>query len=310
MEWTKKDLLGINELSPDEIIHILDTAESFKEILQRPIKKVPALRGKTVANLFFEASTRTRASFELAAKKLSADTVNVTTTSSSLTKGETLKDTAKNLISLKVDILIIRHSAPGAPYYLAQALPETAIINAGDGSHEHPTQALLDIFTIREKKGTIKGLTVTIIGDILHSRVARSNIWGLKKLGAQVVLAGPRTLMPPHIDQMGVEVTDDVSLAVKKADVINVLRIQLERQKEIFFPSLREYAHFFGIHKDTFCHAKKDVLIMHPGPINRGIELSSAIADGPSSVILDQVSNGLAIRMAVLYLIAGKQGVE
>lgn len=304
LNWNRKDLLSIQELSADEINTILDTAESFREISLRPIKKVPALRGKTIVNLFLEPSTRTRTSFELAAKRLSADTVNIAASSSSFTKGETLKDTARNLQSLKINILIMRHSSSGAANFLAKVL-DASVVNAGDGSHEHPTQALLDIFTIRRKKGGIRGLNVTIIGDILHSRVARSNIWGLKKLGANVTVAGPASLIPVGIEELGVRVCHDVRDAVRDADAVNILRIQRERQTASLFPSIREYADFFGVNGETLKEAKKDVLIMHPGPINRGVELSCDVADGPYSVILEQVTNGLAVRMAVLYLVSG-----
>lgn len=304
LKWNRKDLLSIQELSPEEITTILDTAESFREISLRPIKKVPALRGKTIVNFFLEPSTRTRTSFELAAKRLSADTVNIAASVSSFTKGETLKDTARNLQSLKIDILIMRHPSSGAASFLANVL-EASVVNAGDGAHEHPTQALLDLFTIRRKKGAIRGLNVTIIGDILHSRVARSNIWGLKKLGANVTVAGPASLMPARIEELGVRVCHDILDAVKDADAVNVLRIQRERQSASLFPSIREYADIFGINSEKLKEARKDVLIMHPGPINRGVELSSDVADGPYSVILEQVTNGLAVRMAVLYLVSG-----
>jgi aspartate carbamoyltransferase catalytic subunit len=305
--WTKKDLLGLEGLSREEIEVILGQAESFREISERPIKKVPALRGKTVVNLFFEPSTRTRTSFELAAKRLSADTVNIAASSSSVLKGETLKDTARNIEAMRVDYIIMRHASAGAPYILAKTV-SPAVINAGDGSHEHPTQGLLDMFTIRKNKGKIEGLNVSIIGDISHSRVARSNIFGLIKLGANVTVCGPKTLMPVEVEKMGVKVTYDLAEAVKGADVLNILRIQLERQKKGLFPSIREYVKRFGINKYILDkYAKKDVLIMHPGPINRGVELSHDVADGPYSVILDQVTNGIAIRMAVLFLLGGKR---
>lgn len=307
MEWERKDLLGLEELSAREIEFILDTAESFKEISLRPIRKVPALRGKTIVNLFFEPSTRTRTSFELAAKRLSADTVNISASTSSVVKGETLKDTARNIEAMKVDVIIMRHSMPGAPHFLARVV-SPSLINAGDGAHEHPTQGLLDLFTIREKKGKIKGLKVVIIGDIAHSRVARSNIWGLIKLGAEVAVVGPTTLIPLEIERMGVKVYYRVEEAIRKADVINVLRIQLERQKTGLFPSLREYRQIFGINRERLKVARPDLLIMHPGPINRGIEIDPDVADGPYSVILDQVTNGLAVRMAILYLLAGGKG--
>lgn len=304
IKWTKKDLLGIDELSADEINLILDTAVSFKEISERPIKKVPALRGKTIAHLFLEPSTRTRISFELAAKRLSADTIGVSGSSSSILKGETMKDTAKNIEAMKVDMIIMRHGSSGAPHILAKAV-SACIINAGDGAHEHPTQALLDIFTIREKKGHIKDLNISIIGDIAHSRVARSNVLGLLKLGANVTLCGPKTLIPMEIEKMGVKVTYDLAEALNNADVVNVLRIQLERQKKGLFPTIREYIKKYGITRDVLKkYAKKDTLIMHPGPVNRGIELSQEVVDGPYSVILEQVTNGVAIRMAVLFLLS------
>lgn len=303
MQWSRKDLLGLEELSREEILLILEQAQGFKEISERRIKKVPILRGRTVVNLFFEPSTRTRISFELAAKRLSADIVNISSSASSAVKGETLKDTAKNIEAMKIDMIVIRHSASGAPHILAKAVSAN-IINAGDGAHEHPTQALLDLFTIIDKKGKIEGLNVSIIGDIIHSRVARSNIWGLTKLGAKVTVCGPKTLIPPEIERMGVEVTYDINKAVKNADVLNILRIQLERQSQGLFPSLREYAVKFGINRERLKSASKDILVMHPGPINRGVELTPDVADGPYSVILDQVTNGVAVRMAVLYLIS------
>jgi aspartate carbamoyltransferase catalytic subunit len=302
--WTRKDLLGLEELSAAEIELILQTADSFKEISQRPIKKVPTLRGKTVVLFFFEPSTRTRTSFELAAKRMSADILNIQTSASSLVKGETLKDTAKNIEAMKVDIIIMRHSSSGAPHLLARSVAPS-IINAGDGSHEHPTQGLLDIFTIKEHKKRIEGLNVSIIGDITHSRVARSNIWGLTKLGAKVTVCGPATLMPVEIERLGVKVTYDIKEAIEGADVVNLLRIQTERQSQNLFPSVREYAMRFGLDAEKMRYAKKDVLIMHPGPINRGVEITPEIADGPYSVILEQVTNGIAVRMAVLYLVSG-----
>jgi aspartate carbamoyltransferase catalytic subunit len=307
--WTKKDLLGLRGLSAEEIRLMLQTAESFREISLRPIKKVPVLRGKTVVNLFFEPSTRTRTSFELAAKRLSADIVNITTQSSSLSKGETVLDTVRNLEALKVDILVIRHSAAGVPHLVATRTT-SSVINAGDGAHEHPTQALLDLFTIHEKKGRIAGLTVSIIGDVAHSRVARSNIWGLTKLGASVTVCGPPTLIPPQIEQLGVRVTHHVESAIREADVLMLLRIQHERQEAMLVPSLREYRLRYGIDRERLALAKPDVLIMHPGPVNRGVELDSAVADGPFSVILDQVTNGLAVRMAALYLVSGAPKVD
>ena len=303
--WKRKDLLGLEALDAEEIKLILDTAESFKEISTREIKKVPTLRGRTIVNLFFEPSTRTRASFELAAKRLSADTISISANTSSVLKGETLKDTARNIEAMKIDMIVMRHSCPGAPDMLAKTI-SSSVVNAGDGAHEHPTQGLLDLFTIREKKGKIKGLKVAIVGDILHSRVARSDIWGLKKMGAEVILCGPPTLMPPEIEKMGVRVSYDLRGLIKEVDVINLLRVQLEREKRNLFPSLREYAVLFGLNKDVLKKgAKKDLVIMHPGPINRGIELSPDLADGPYSVILDQVTNGIAVRMAVLFLLLG-----
>ena len=307
--WTKKDLLGLRELSAEEITLVLRTAESFREISLRPIKKVPALRGKTVVNLFFEPSTRTRTSFELAAKRLSADIVNIAAQSSSLSKRETILDTVPNLEALKVDILVIRHAAAGVPHLVAKHA-SASVINAGDGAHEHPTQGLLDLFTIQEKKGRVAGLNVSIIGDIAHSRVARSNVWGLTKLGARVTLCGPPTLMPPHIDELGVRVTYRLEEALHEADVVMLLRIQHERQEVKLIPSVREYRLRYGLDRERMRLAKPDVLIMHPGPINRGVELDSSVADGPYSVILDQVTNGLAVRMAVLYLVSGAPKVD
>ena len=307
VRWTRKDLLGLRELSADEIRLILRTAESFREVSLRPIKKVPALRGRTVVNLFFEPSTRTRTSFELAAKRLSADIVNIATQQSSLSKGETVLDTVRNLEALKIDILVIRHAAAGVPHLVARHAA-ASVINAGDGAHEHPTQALLDLFTIQEKKGRIEGLRVSIIGDIAHSRVARSNIWGLTKLGAQVTVCGPPTLLPPQVEQLGVRVTHQLDEAIRGADVLMLLRIQHERQEAMLIPSLREYRLTYGLDRERMSRAKPDVLIMHPGPVNRGVELDSSVADGPFSVILDQVTNGLAVRMAALYLVAGAKG--
>ncbi len=299
-----KDVLGIQEMNPAEIEFILDTAESFKEVSTRDIKKVPTLRGKTVINLFFEASTRTRTSFEIAAKRLSADTINISASTSSVVKGETLIDTAKNLEAMKLDGIVIRHAAAGAPQLLAR-LMEVPVINAGDGAHEHPTQALLDLFTVREKKGKLAGLNVAIVGDILHSRVARSNIYGFTKMGATVHLAGPRTMKPPGVEKMGIVWHSALREVIPEADVIMMLRIQLERQGGGLFPSLREYSRFFGLNLEVLQRAKPDVLIMHPGPINRGVEMAPEVADGPFSVILDQVTNGVAVRMALLYLLIG-----
>lgn len=300
VRWTRKDLLSLEELSKEEIELILQTAESFKEVSTREVKKVPALRGKTIANLFFESSTRTRTSFEVAAKRLSADIINFSSSGSSTSKGESLRDTAKNIEAMHVDTIVMRHSSSGSAEYLARSI-KAGVINAGDGIHEHPTQGLLDIFTMREKKKKIEGLKVCLIGDILHSRVARSNIWGLKKLGAKVTVCGPPTLIPPKIEALGVEVSYDLDKVIKDQDVLNILRIQLERQKGAFFPSIREYAAEYGISSERMKKAKKDVIIMHPGPINRGVELAAEVADGPNSVILDQVTNGVAVRMAALF---------
>ncbi len=304
MQLKQKDLLGIKELSVDEINLILETAESFIEVSTREIKKVPTLRGRTVINLFFEASTRTRTSFEIAGKRLSADTINITASTSSVVKGETLIDTARNLEAMNPDVIVIRHSAAGAPHLLAR-LVKQSIINAGDGAHEHPTQALLDMMTVKMKKGKLSGLKIAIIGDIMHSRVARSNIHGFKKMGADVVVAGPATMIPRDIHKMGIGVHYRIEDAIKDADVIMMLRVQLERQQQNIFPSLREYSNYFCLNRHNIRHAREDVLVMHPGPINRGVEISPDIADGPYSVILDQVTNGVAVRMAILYLLSG-----
>jgi aspartate carbamoyltransferase catalytic subunit len=305
MKFEKKDILGMKDLTVDEINLILETAESFLEISTREIKKVPTLRGKSIINLFYEASTRTRTSFEIAGKRLSADTINISASTSSVVKGETLIDTARNLEAMNPDVIVIRHSAAGAPHMLARLLRQS-IINAGDGAHEHPTQALLDMMTIKEKKGKIAGLKVAIVGDIMHSRVARSNIYGLAKMGAKVVLAGPATMLPRNIEQMGVAVYTNMEDAILDADVVMMLRIQLERQNQSIFPSLREYAQHYCLNRTNIRLAKKDVIVMHPGPINRGVEISPDIADDPScSVILDQVNNGVAVRMALLYLLTG-----
>jgi aspartate carbamoyltransferase catalytic subunit len=305
MKFERKDILGIKELSVDEINLILETAESFLEISTRKIKKVPTLRGKTIINLFYEASTRTRTSFEIAGKRLSADTINISASTSSVVKGETLIDTARNLEAMNPDVIVIRHSASGAPQMLA-SLVKQSIINAGDGAHEHPTQALLDMMTIKEHKRKIAGLKVAIIGDIEHSRVARSNIYGLSKMGADVVLAGPATMLPRDIEQMGVKVFNKMEEAIEGADVVMMLRIQLERQKQSIFPSLREYSQHYCLNRNNIKLAKKDVIVMHPGPINRGVEISPDIADDSSySVILDQVNKGVAVRMALLYLLTG-----
>ena len=300
VNWIKKDLLSIEELTKEEIELLLQTAESFKEVSSREVKKVPALRGKTIANLFFESSTRTRTSFELAAKRLSADIINFSSAGSSTQKGESLSDTAHNIEAMNVDTIVMRHPSSGAAEYLARSI-KAGVINAGDGIHEHPTQGLLDIFTIREKKKKLEGIKVCLVGDILHSRVARSNIWGLKKLGAEITVCGPPTLIPPGIESLGVRVSYDIDKAIEGQDVLNILRIQLERQKGAFFPSIREYAAEYGITSERLRKAKKDVIVMHPGPINRGVELSAEVADGANSVILDQVTNGVAVRMAVLF---------
>ena len=305
MKLAKKDILGIREMTVDEINLILETAESFLEISTREIKKVPTLRGKSIINLFYEASTRTRTSFEIAGKRLSADTINISASTSSVVKGETLIDTARNLEAMNPDIIVLRHSAAGAAHLLA-SLVRQSIINAGDGAHEHPSQALLDMMTIRETKGRLTGLKVAIIGDILHSRVARSNIYGLSKMGARVVVAGPATMMPRDIEQMGVQAFTKLEDAITDADVVMMLRIQLERQKQNIFPSLREYAQHYCLNRKNIRLAKSDAIVMHPGPINRGVEISPDIADDPGcSVILDQVNNGVAVRMALLYLLSG-----
>ena len=306
MKWTKKDLLGIKELSKDEILFILNSTDSFKEISKRDIKKVPTLRGKTVITLFYEPSTRTRTSFEIAAKRLSADTINISASTSSYVKGETLKDTAKNLESMRPDAIIIRHSMPGAPHMLA-GIMNSSVINGGDGAHEHPTQALLDLYTMREKKGHIDGLKVVIVGDIAHSRVARSNILALKHFDTEIVCSGPPTMIPPYIESLGVKKEYNINKAVVDADVIMMLRIQKERGGISSIPSVKEYATLFGLKAEHLEKAKKDVIIMHPGPMNRGIEIADEVADGPYSVILDQVENGVAVRMAILYLLTGRE---
>jgi len=303
MAWVRKDLLGLEDLNKEEIELILNTAESFKEVSTREIKKVPALRGKTVVNLFYEPSTRTRVSFEVAAKRLSADVINIAAQESSVRKGETLIDTGRNIEALKADIIVIRHSASGAAAILARNV-SVSVINAGDGWHEHPTQALLDIFTLKEKLGSIEGFKVSIVGDIAHSRVARSNIWGLTKLGAQVTVCAPRILIPPGIEQMGAKITDNIDEALSCADAVNVLRMQFERDEENVFPDQLDYFKKFGITEERLKKAKKNIIVMHPGPINRGVEMSSAVADSPNSVILEQVTNGIAVRMAVLFLVS------
>ena len=309
MSWHRKHLLDIESLSAEELTIVLDTAREFKAVGERDIKKVPALQGKTVVNFFVEPSTRTRVSFELSAKRLSADIINFSADASSFQKGESLKDTARTLEALNADIIVIRHKAAGAPHFLARFL-NAHVVNAGDGAHEHPTQALLDVFTIREKKDDIAGLNVTILGDILFSRVARSNIWALRKLGANVTLCGPSTLVPRVFEQMGCRVTYDLDEALTGADVINLLRIQHERQRKMMFPSIGEYARLFGLNRARLAKAKPDALIMHPGPMNRGVEIESELADCDRAVILEQVTNGIAVRMAVLYLVNGGNAEE
>jgi aspartate carbamoyltransferase catalytic subunit len=299
-----KDLIGLEQLSAEQIRLILDTAEPFKEVSERAIKKVPALRGKTIVNLFFEASTRTRISFEFAEKRLSADTVNVATSGSSVSKGETLVDTARNLEAMRIDMVVIRHPASGAAQFLASRI-RSNVINAGDGKHEHPTQGLLDLLTLRDRFGRIEGLKVAICGDVLHSRVARSNLWGLLKLGAEVALCGPATLIPREFESLGVKLIPRIDDAIAWADALNVLRLQLERMEAGFIPSLREYNRVYGVTRERLERAPRELVILHPGPMNRGVEIDSDVADGPHSLILSQVTNGVAIRMAVLYLLAG-----
>ncbi|MEC7557265.1 MAG: aspartate carbamoyltransferase catalytic subunit [Planctomycetota bacterium] len=300
--WTGKHLLGLEDLSASEITAILDQAADFKKRSLESNKKLDLLNGTVVANLFFEPSTRTRTSFSLAAKRLSADTIDFTASGSSLSKGETFVDTARNIEAMGASLVVVRHRSPGAPHQLARRI-KAGVLNAGDGTHEHPTQALLDLFTIREKRGSLEGLTVTLVGDILHSRVARSNIWGLKKLGARVIVCGPSTLIPPRIEELGVEVAHRLDDVLKETDCVNLLRIQFERQRGAFFPSIREYTHFYGMNSERLKAARPDVMILAPGPVNRGVELTQDVADGPHSVILDQVTNGLAVRMACLYLL-------
>ena len=302
MKLESRHLLGLDGMPKEEITLILDTAVNFREILDRPIKKVPPLQGKTVVNLFFESSTRTRISFELAERRLSADVVSFATAASSVSKGETLKDTARNIEAMKIDMVVIRHPAPGSAHFLSRVV-EANVINAGDGGHEHPTQALLDMYTLRQKFGSLKGLRVCIVGDIAHSRVARSNIYGLTTMGAEVSVCGPETLIPREIEKLGVKVYHRLEEIIPQVDVLNVLRVQLERQKSGLFPSMREYHRFFGVTKEKVAKAAKPITIMHPGPINRDVELSADLADGEHSVILQQVTNGVAIRMAVLYLL-------
>lgn len=305
-QLSSKHVIGIEHLTLDDIQLILNTATQFKEIINRPIKKVPTLRDITIANLFFENSTRTRISFELAQKRLSADIINFTSSNSSVKKGETLLDTVNNILSMKVDMIVMRHASPGAAHYLAERI-DAHIINAGDGTHEHPTQALLDAYSMQEKLGDLKGKKVAIIGDIMHSRVALSNIFCLKKLGAEIMLCGPSTLIPKYIDNLGVNISHNIDETLKWCDVANVLRIQLERQNTKYFPSLREYALYFGVNKKRLDKLDKEIIIMHPGPINRGVELTSDVADSNHSIILEQVENGVAVRMAVMYLLVNKQ---
>ena len=307
--WTQKHLLGLEHLSAEEITLILDQAATFKRLALEGETKLNALAGTVVANLFFEPSTRTRTSFSLAAKRLSADTIDFTADSSSLVKGESFIDTARNIEAMGATQIVVRHSTPGTPHLLAKHL-KACVLNAGDGTHEHPTQALLDIFTIREHRGSLDGLTVTLVGDILHSRVARSNIWGLKKLGARVIVCGPSTLIPPHVEKLGVEVSNNFDAVLAETDCVNLLRVQFERQRGAFFPSIREYAHLFGLNGKRIRNAKPDLLVLAPGPINRGVELTPDVADGKHSVILDQVTNGLAIRMACLYLLDRRRKEE
>ena len=302
MPLASRHLLGLEGMSRADVQLILDTATSFREVLDRPIKKVPTLQGRTVVNLFFESSTRTRISFELAERRLSADVVNFSADASSVKKGETLKDTARNIEAMKIDMVVIRHAAAGAPHFLTDVI-QSNVVNAGDGAHEHPTQGLLDMYTVREKVGKLDGLHVCIVGDIAHSRVARSNIHGFRTMGASVSVCGPKTLIPREAEKLGVEVFYDIDEAIQKADVLNILRIQLERQARSYFPTIREYHQKYGITRDRLMKAKKEIVIMHPGPINRDIEISADVADGESSVILQQVLNGVAVRMAVLYLL-------
>ena len=310
MSFKHKHILGIEQMSKEDIEIILDTADAFKEINTRDIKKVPTLRGKTIINAFFEASTRTRLSFEIAGKRLSADTVNISGSTSSVVKGETLEDTARNIEAMAPDIIVIRHGHSGAPHYLAERVG-CSIVNAGDGAHEHPSQALLDVMTMREHKERIEGLEVAIIGDITHSRVVRSNIYCLSKMGAKVRLCGPGTMLPPGIEKLGhVKVYTDMQDAIKDVDVIMMLRIQMERQSNIMLPSLREYARFYGLNPTNVKLAKSDAIVMHPGPMNRGVEISSVVADGVQNVILDQVENGVAVRMALLYLVSGVESMQ
>jgi aspartate carbamoyltransferase catalytic subunit len=307
MSLSSRHLLQLEGVPAEDLITILDTAKGFREILERKVKKVPPLRGKTILNLFYEPSTRTRISFELAEKRLSADTISFSASTSSVKKGESLKDTVRNIEAMKIDMVVVRHRSSGVPYFLTQCL-DSNIINAGDGQHEHPTQGLLDIFTMRRKYKKIKGLRVLLVGDIMHSRVARSNIWGLRSLGASVAVCGPATLLPWEIEKMGVDVYTNLDKAMEGVDVVNILRIQLERQEAGLFPSQREYTNLFGITRERLKYLNKNYTIMHPGPMNRGIEITDEVADGPNSVILDQVTNGQAVRMAVLYLLSRPEG--
>jgi len=309
MQLKSRHLLGLEGMTEEETALILDTAESFREIIERPIKKVPTLRGITVLNLFYEPSTRTRISFELAEKRLSADSISFTPATSSVKKGETLKDTVRNIEAMKIDMVVVRHSSTGVPYFLTQCI-QSNVINAGDGSHEHPTQALLDMFTIRRKYGRLKDLRVVLVGDIKHSRVVRSNIWGLKAMGASVAVCGPTTLLPVEIEKFGVDVYQNLDKAIEGADVVNIMRIQLERQQAGLFPSQREYTNLFGMTRERLALLNKNYTIMHPGPMNRGVEITNEVADGDASVILEQVTNGQAVRMAVLYLLSGKKAEE
>ncbi len=306
MTWNRKDLIGLEELTRQEIETILDTAVTFKEVSSRQVKKVPPLRGKTVVNLFFEPSTRTKTSFELAAKRLSADVLSFEVATSSISKGETIVDTAKNIEAMKVDCFIVRHSIAGVPEMISKNV-SSAVINAGDGCHEHPTQALLDLFTVKENFGRIRGIKISIIGDVLHSRVARSNIWGFSKLGADVWVCGPPSIIPPEIEKMGTQVTYSIEEAIENADVVYLLRLQKERQRENFLSSLKEYSAFYGLDEEKYKKIKNDALIMHPGPMNRGIEIKSEIAEKNNACILEQVTNGIAVRMAVLYLTVGSR---
>ncbi|MGH8068598.1 MAG: aspartate carbamoyltransferase catalytic subunit [Candidatus Entotheonellia bacterium] len=308
MTFTRKDILGTQDMNASEITYILDATESFIEVSTREVKKVPTLRGKTIINLFYEPSTRTRTSFEIAGKRLSADVINISNSGSSVAKGESLKDTALTLAAMAADVIVIRHPASGAPHFLARHVP-SSVINGGDGTHEHPTQALLDLFTIRQRKGALAGLRVSIIGDIAHSRVARSNIFGMRAMGMEVRVCGPASLLPVHVEALGVRACTDFDAAIRDADIIMVLRLQLERQEKGLIPSLREYSQLYGLNLKRLEQAKPDVLIMHPGPINRGVEIAPEVAEGPYSLILDQVANGVALRMALLYLLTGGPGL-